>query len=94
MNEGMTGLTACYLKGPHDYVGFVQELPHVSSRGRTLEEAREQLRQVASVVFEEERRNAVDLLTGKEAVRERFVLATDVKTREPEKERQTQSGRS
>ena len=35
--------TAVFIKSPHGYVGFVEELPGVNSHGRTLDEAREML---------------------------------------------------
>lgn len=64
--------SAVYLKAPHGYVGFVEELPGVNSHGRTLEQARANLRQLAAVVFEEERAQCAALLAGKDVLREEF----------------------
>ena len=72
MNLKSLAFTAVYLQSPHGYVGFIEELPGVNSHGRTLGEARETLRQLAAVVFDEERREARELLAGKDVVRESF----------------------
>ena len=74
MEQGRIALTAVYLKSNHGYVGFIEELPGVNSHGRTLEEARETLRKLAGVVFDEERREAEELIAGRDVVREPFVL--------------------
>lgn len=63
-------LTAVYYRSRDGYVGFVRELPGVNAHGQTLEETREVLRHLTVVVFDEERRNAAELLEGKETVRE------------------------
>lgn len=72
MDQGKIAFTAVYLKASHGYVGFIEELPGVNSHGRTLGEARETLRKLAVVVFDEERREARELLAGKDVVRESF----------------------
>lgn len=64
--------TAVYFKGPHGYVGFVEELPGVNSQGRTIEEARANLQGLAALVFEAERAQSAELLAGREVVREDF----------------------
>jgi predicted RNase H-like HicB family nuclease len=74
MEQGLMAFTAVYLKSGNGYVGFVEELPGVNSSGRTLDEARAALRKLAAVVFDEERREAEELLAGKEVVREAFTL--------------------
>ena len=66
--------TAVYFRNDNGYVGFIEELPGLTSHGRTLEEARETLKRIAVVVFDEERRGAAELLEGKDVVRESFVL--------------------
>jgi predicted RNase H-like HicB family nuclease len=66
--------TAVYLRNDSGYVGFVEEMPTLTSQGRTLDEAREALRRITVVVFEEERRGTAQLLEGKEVVREPFIL--------------------
>jgi predicted RNase H-like HicB family nuclease len=46
---------AVYLKVPEGYVGFVEELPGANTQGATLEEARENLREVVELVSEANR---------------------------------------
>ena len=72
MNQPEVSLTAVFLKGEHGYTGFVEELPGVKSRGQTIEEARDNLRLQAVVVFDEERAQSEELLEGKDVVREEF----------------------
>ena len=74
MEQGRIALTAIYLKSSHGYVGFIEELPGVNSYGRTIEEARNTLRKLASLAFDEERREAEELIAGRDVVREAFVL--------------------
>ena len=56
------------------YVGFIEELPGVNSHGRTLDEARDTLRKLAEVVFDEERRGVEEMIAGKDVVRENFTV--------------------
>lgn len=72
--EPRMAFTAIFLQTEYGYVGFLEELPGMNSHGRTLAEAREMLRELAAVVFHEERRNTEELIAGKEAVRESFYV--------------------
>jgi predicted RNase H-like HicB family nuclease len=74
MEQGRLAFTAVYLKSNHGYIGFIEELPGVNSHGRTLDEARETLQKLAAVVFDEERREAEELIAGKDVVRENFIV--------------------
>ena len=74
MEQGKLAFTAIYLKSNHGYVGFLEELPGVNSHGRTLEEARETLQTLTAVVFDEQRREAEELIAGRQVVRETFVM--------------------
>jgi predicted RNase H-like HicB family nuclease len=74
MEEAHVSLTAVYLKAHGGYVGFVEELPGVNSSGRTLEEARAMLHDLAEAIFDEERRGAEALIEDKEVIREAFFL--------------------
>ena len=85
MEQGRIALTAVYLKSNHGYVGFIEELPGVNSYGRTIEEARETLRKLAGVVFDEERREAEELIAGRHVVREAFVLPIRPEGSRPQK---------
>lgn len=66
--------TAVFMKSAQGYVGFVEELPGVTTQGRTLEEARENLRAHAALVFGEERALCEEMIAGKDVVREAFVV--------------------
>lgn len=72
MDQPVVSLTAVFLKSGHGYTGFVEELPGVNSHGQTIDEARDNLRRLAAVVFDEERAQSAELLEGKEVVREQF----------------------
>jgi predicted RNase H-like HicB family nuclease len=74
MRRGPIAFTAVYLKSRGGYVGFILEVPGVTSYGRSLDEARTMLRDLAQTVFEEERRGAEEALAGKDVIRESFVL--------------------
>jgi predicted RNase H-like HicB family nuclease len=74
MDQGKIAFTAVYLKANHGYVGFIEELPGVNSHGKTLDEARDTLRKLAEVVFDEERRGAEEMIAGKDVVRENFLV--------------------
>jgi predicted RNase H-like HicB family nuclease len=74
MDQPIIAFTAIFLKSPHGYVGFIEELPGVNSHGRTLDEARVTLRKIAGVAFDEARREADELLAGKDVVREAFFV--------------------
>ena len=66
--------TAVFLKAKHGYVGFIEELPHVNSHGRTIEEARRTLQELIELVFDAARQSSRELIAGKELVREQFVI--------------------
>jgi predicted RNase H-like HicB family nuclease len=70
----MITFTAVFLKAKHGYVGFIEELPNVNSHGGTIEEARRALRELAALVFDEERRASREMTAGMELVRESFVI--------------------
>jgi predicted RNase H-like HicB family nuclease len=74
MEQGVMAFTAVFLKASHGYVGFIEELPLVNSHGRTIEEARRMLRELAQLVFDEERRSSHELSAGKELLREAFFI--------------------
>jgi predicted RNase H-like HicB family nuclease len=74
MEPGKLAFTAVYLKSNGEYVGFIEELPAMNSRGRTLNEAREALQNLAGEVFDEERRRTALAHAGRDMVRERFFI--------------------
>jgi predicted RNase H-like HicB family nuclease len=72
--EPRIALTAVYLKAKDGYIAFVEEIPGVTTHGRTLEEARSSLVELTEVVFDEERARSAQLLAGKDVVRESFFV--------------------
>jgi len=74
MDKPVIAFTAVSLKAPHGYIGFVEELPGVTSEGRTLDETRDNLQRMAAVVFDEERAQSAALLEGKDVTRESFLV--------------------
>ena len=74
MGGARISFTAVFMKANGGYVGFIEELPGVNSSGRTLEEARDLLRELAGVVFDEERRAAESMIGGKEVLRETLLI--------------------
>lgn len=75
MEQPTMALSAIYLESNGGYVGFIQELPAIHSYGRSLQDARKALMEIARVVFAEERRACEEMLGGKSVVREHFVLS-------------------
>lgn len=70
MEHPVMSFTAVYFKAAYGFIGFLEELPGVISQGKTIDEARESLRRLAAVVFDEERARSAELLAGKDTVRE------------------------
>jgi predicted RNase H-like HicB family nuclease len=48
-------LTAVFRKVPEGYIGSIEELPWANAQGRTLDEARNNLREAAALVLEANR---------------------------------------
>jgi predicted RNase H-like HicB family nuclease len=74
MEPGKLAFTAVYLKSNGEYIGFIEELPAMNSRGRTLQDAREALQNLTAEVFAEERRNSAQSYVGRSMVRESFFV--------------------
>ncbi len=45
-------LTAVYRKVPEGYIGFIEELPGANTQGKTLEEARVNIREAIEMTLE------------------------------------------
>ncbi|MBE9197496.1 MULTISPECIES: type II toxin-antitoxin system HicB family antitoxin [unclassified Nodularia (in: cyanobacteria)] len=56
------------------YIGYVQELPGANVQERTLEEARESLREVIELILISNRELAEQELTGKNVIREQITV--------------------
>jgi len=67
-------LTAIVRKDPAGgFVAFVEELPGANTQGKTLEEARENLREAVALVLESNRALAEQSLVGADVIRERLI---------------------
>jgi predicted RNase H-like HicB family nuclease len=78
MEYGRLAFTAVYLQFNGEYIGFIEELPGMNSRGRTIHEAREALQSLAREVFDEERRNISEAHAGSNMVREAFFIPAPI----------------
>ncbi|MGI9104692.1 MAG: type II toxin-antitoxin system HicB family antitoxin [Pyrinomonadaceae bacterium] len=67
---------AVYLKVPEGYVGFVEELPGVSTQGADLDEARHNLRDAVETVLEANRALTLIVTDGEEVIRELISVTT------------------
>lgn len=65
-------LTAIFQKVSEGYIAFVEELPGANAQGRTLEEARENLREAVEMVIEANRQLSEQFIQGKSVIREPF----------------------
>lgn len=74
--DGRIALTAVYLRLDAEYFGFIEELPRMNSRGRSLHDARAALQALAAEVFAEERRTVREAYPTTSMVREAFFLQT------------------
>jgi predicted RNase H-like HicB family nuclease len=59
-------LTAVFRKVPEGYIAFVEELPGANTQGRTLDEARENLREAVVLVIEANRALARERTAGQD----------------------------
>jgi predicted RNase H-like HicB family nuclease len=57
------------------YIGYVEELPGANTQGKTLEEARENLREAVELVLLANRELAERTLSGKDFLREELKVA-------------------
>lgn len=68
-------LTAVFMQVPQGYIAFIEELPGTNTQGKTLEEARENLREAVKLILEANREFAEKSLAGRAVVRERFAIS-------------------
>jgi predicted RNase H-like HicB family nuclease len=73
----MDNVTAVYTKDGDWWVGYVEELPGAHTQGRTLDEARENLKEATRLIVEANRELARQDGEGKSVIREPLVLAGD-----------------
>jgi len=65
-------LTAAFVKVSDGYAAFVMELPGSNTQGRTLEEARENLRDAVDMILGANRELAQESLAGQTVIQEPF----------------------
>lgn len=68
--------TAIFQKDGNWWTGYIEELPGANTQGRTLEEARENLREAVTLIIEANRELAERELESKEVIREEFLITT------------------
>jgi predicted RNase H-like HicB family nuclease len=66
--------TAVYMKVREGYIAFVEELPGANTHGETLEEARANLEEAATMVLDANRGLSEQSLEGAQVIRETLVL--------------------
>jgi len=67
--------TAIYQKVPEGYIAFVEELPGANTQGKTLEEARENLKEAIKLVLETYRQLTEEEIAGREVIREEIKVS-------------------
>lgn len=65
-------LTAVFQKVPEGYIAFIEELPGANTQGKTLEEARENLKEAMVLVLQSNRQLAEESLANQDVIREPF----------------------
>jgi predicted RNase H-like HicB family nuclease len=68
-------LTAVFKKVPEGYIAFVEELAGANTQGKTLEEARENLREAVELVLDANRALAREEAGEGEVIREPLKIA-------------------
>jgi len=72
----MEHFTAVFEQEGDWWMGFVEELPGANTQGRTLDEARENLKEAVGLVIEANRELARREAEGRTVVREELVVQT------------------
>lgn len=67
--------TAVFERDGDWWVAYVEELPGANTQGKTLEEARENLKESVALVLEANRELAERGLSGKDVIREELVVS-------------------
>lgn len=71
----MRTFTAVYEQDGEWWIGWVEELPGANTQGRTLDEARENLKEAAQLIIEANRELAQRETAGKHVIREELMVA-------------------
>ncbi|MDI6860051.1 MAG: type II toxin-antitoxin system HicB family antitoxin [Methanocellales archaeon] len=70
-----SAFTAVFQKVDDWYIGYVEELPGANTQGKTLEKARENLREAVELILKSNRELAEKELAGKDVIREEIKVA-------------------
>ncbi len=62
--------TAVFRKVPEGYIGFVEELPGANTQGKTLREARANLKEAIKLILEVNRSRAREFSSGEKVIKE------------------------
>ena len=73
----MERFTAVYEHRGEWWIGYVEELPGANTQGRTLDEARENLREAVQLIIEANRELARREAEGRTVVREELTVPTE-----------------
>ena len=73
----MEKFTAVFEQDGDWWIGSVEELPGANTQGRTLDEARENLKEAVTLVMEANRELARRETAGKDVVREDLLVAAE-----------------
>jgi len=71
----MQKFTAVFEREGEWWIGYIEELPGVNTQGRTLEEARENLKEAVQLIIEANRQLARREIEGKSVIREELMVA-------------------
>ena len=71
----MEKFTAIFEREGEWWIGYVEELPGANTQGRTLEEARENLKEAVELIIEANRELARRETEGKSVIREELIVA-------------------
>ncbi len=67
--------TAVYKKDGDWWMAYVEELPGANTQGKTLDEARENLKEAVALILEANRELAEREIEGEDVVREELIFA-------------------
>ena len=70
-----TTFTAVYKKEGDWYIAYVEELPGANSQGRTLEEARENLKEAVQLILEANRHMADSYSSDDDVIKEALIIS-------------------
>ncbi len=72
----MNKFTAVFERDGNWWIGYVEELPGANTQGRTLEEARENLKEAVVMVIKANRELMQLEVVGSDVIREELLVAT------------------